>query len=91
MMTLDYIALDCSLCKKLLLDVFILGGGAGGAVSGCGAVGRARASDTRDQGFKSSHRPYYLLSTVLKRQNNQKMAIDQIKKVYFSNEKDFIH
>ena len=87
MMTLDYIALDCSLCKKLLLDVFILGG----AVSGCGAVGRARASDTRDQGFKSSHRPYYLPSTVLKRQNNQKMAIDQIKKVYFSNEKDFIH
>ena len=34
--------------------------------SGCGAVGRVVACDARDLRFKSSHRQYYLLSTVLK-------------------------
>ena len=36
--------------------------------SGCGAVGRAVASDTRGPRFESSHRQnLYVLSTVLKR------------------------
>ena len=34
--------------------------------SGCGAVGRAVASDTRDPQFESSHWQLYRLSTVLK-------------------------
>ena len=34
--------------------------------SGCGAVGRAIASNTRDPQFESSHRLYYLLSILLK-------------------------
>ena len=34
--------------------------------SGCGAVGRVVASNTRDPRFESSHRQYYLLSTLLK-------------------------
>ena len=33
--------------------------------TGCGAVGRAVASDTRHLQFKFSLRQYYLLSTVL--------------------------
>ena len=37
--------------------------------SGCGAVGRAVASETRGPRFESSHRQnLYVLSTVLKRQ-----------------------
>ena len=37
--------------------------------SGCGAVGRAVASDTRGPQFESSHwQNLYALSTVLKRQ-----------------------
>ena len=34
--------------------------------SGCGAVGRAVASDTRDPRFECSHQNFYLLSYVLK-------------------------
>ena len=32
--------------------------------SGCGAVGKAIASNTRDSQFESSQRQYYLLSTI---------------------------
>ena len=46
---------------------------------GCGPVGRAVASDIRDLRFESSHRQYYLLSTVLhklcrKDENKEKEA-----------------
>ena len=34
--------------------------------SGCGAVGRVVASDTRDPRFESSHWQIYLLSIVVK-------------------------
>ena len=34
--------------------------------SGCGAVGRVVALDTRDPWFEFSHQQYYLLSTILK-------------------------
>ena len=34
--------------------------------TGCGAVGRVVVSDTRDPRFESSHRQFYLLSTVYK-------------------------
>ena len=34
--------------------------------NGCGAVGRAVASDNRDPRFESSHWQFYLLSTDLK-------------------------
>ena len=40
--------------------------------SGCGAVGRVVASNTRDPRFESSQRQYYLLSTVLKRRKKKK-------------------
>ena len=40
--------------------------------SGCGAVGREVAFDTRDPKFKSSHRQFYLLSTVLNRKDENK-------------------
>ena len=33
--------------------------------SGCGAVGRAVASDARDRQVESSHRQFFLLSTLL--------------------------
>ena len=43
--------------------------------SGCGAVGRAVASDTRGPGFKSSHRQLllniYLLLTVCRKDENK--------------------
>ena len=47
--------------------------------SDCLAVGRAVASDTRDPRFESSHRKFYLLSTVLsklhrKDENKEKEA-----------------
>ena len=41
--------------------------------SGCGAVGRAVASDTRDPWFESSHgQNLYVVSTALKRQKERK-------------------
>ena len=43
--------------------------------SGCGAVGRAVASDTRGPGFESSHRQLllniYLLLTVCRKDENK--------------------
>ena len=50
-----------------------------GEGSGCGAVGRAVASDTRGPGFKSSHRQlllniYILLTVCRKDENKEKEA-----------------
>ena len=47
--------------------------------SGCGAVGRAVASDTRGPGFESSHRQlllnaYLLLTGCRKDENKEKVA-----------------
>ena len=55
--------------------------------SGCGAVGRVVASNTRGPGFESSHRQLllniYLLLTVCRKDENKKEAANGPFKKYF--------
>ena len=50
--------------KHLFFQLNIFGGG-------CGSVGRAVVSNTRDPRFESSHR-YYLLSTEIEKTNKER-------------------
>ena len=63
--------IHCKVCISLEGQIIRVGTGG----SGCGAVGRAVASDTRGPGFESSHQQLllniYLLLTVCRKDENK--------------------